>query len=101
MKYIFYFNKKKNIFLTRTVEILLADWGVNIGVEIEIEKENVRENEMEIGKTCFFYVFVIVFYVEKSRRIYFLFIFSCVLVTLHFPAIHMNKKKNEKKICIK
>lgn len=44
--------------MTRTVEILLADWGVNIGVEIEIEKENVCENEMkgckrkmEIGKT--------------------------------------------------
>lgn len=42
-----YFNKKKNIFMTRTVEILLADWGVNIGVEIEIEKENICENEMK------------------------------------------------------
>lgn len=63
--------------MTRTVEILLADWGVNIGVEIEIEKENICENEMkgckrkmEIGKTyIFFNVFVIVFYGEKSRRI--------------------------------
>lgn len=45
--FFFYFNKKKNIFMTRTVEILLADWGVNIGVEIEIEKENVCENEMK------------------------------------------------------
>lgn len=33
--------------MTRTVEILLADWGVNIGVEIEIEKENVCGNEIK------------------------------------------------------